>query len=517
MRTLRLRRSPLVFASALTLSLCSLSLHAQTSAVPAGAVNAPKSGPPVRRIESAVAVSTEPLGAISGIRALPNGRVILNDGSRRRLLMLDSSLKVTAVLLDSVTEVRNAYGAGPGTLLSYRSDSSMFIDPQTLAMLVLDGSGKVARVRSVPRAENASRMSQGGGGGGGRGGGGGGNAGLPAFDSQGRLVYRINAQANFPNPRPPKGVPYFRVPPDSAFIVGIELDSRKIDTLGTVRVQPQFVAVRRNANGTFNTTNVTNPLPLVDDWAVLSDGTLAFVRGRDYRVEWLQPDGSLKSSEKLPFPWVQITLEDKERMVDSMRAVQARNAQLVYTMELVFWTYMTGRPYPEGFTPPAGVALPAGLPRDLALPKGLEFPKNYVFGCSIALTGRPVPPRTVPADSSCVQNPFESQMIKGYQPPPPTYRVPNVIPPSELPDYRPPFNASSTVADADGNLWVRTNPMQPRIGGGPIFDVISRAGLLVDRIELPPGYSIAGFGAGRVVYLSMRDARGLHLAKVRLR
>jgi hypothetical protein len=506
MRALRPLFATFAFASA----LCPVVLLAQATAVPAGAPNTPTSGPPVRRIESAVAVSTEAIGAITGIRALADGRVILNDGSRRRLLMLDSSLKVRAVLLDSLTEVRNAYGAGAGALLPYRGDSSMFIDPQTLAMLVLDGSGKVVRVRSVPRAENANRMSQGGGGGGG-------NAGLPAFDAKGRLVYRINAQANFPNPRPPRGVPYFRVPSDSAFIVGIDLDSRKIDTLGTVRVQPQFVAVRRNSNGTFNTTNISNPLPLVDDWAVLSDGTLAFVRGRDYRVEWLQPDGSLRSSEKLPFPWVQITLENKERMVDSMRTLQARNAQLVYTMELVFWTYMTGRPYPEGFTPPAGVALPAGLPRDLVLPKGLEFPKNYIFGCSIALTGRAVPPRAIPADSSCVQNPFESQMIKGYQPPPPTYRVPNVIPPSELPDYKPPFNASSTRADADGNLWVRTNPMQPKFGGGTVFDVISRAGVLVDRIELPPGYSIAGFGLGKVVYLSMRDAKGLHLAKVRLR
>ena len=107
--------------------------------------------------------------------------------------------------------------------------------------------------------------------------------------------------------------------------------------------------------------------------------------------------------------------------------------------------------------------------------------------------------------------------MKGYFPPPPTFRVPNVIPPTELPDYRPPFNASSTRGDADGNLWVRTNPMRPRLGGGPVFDVISREGKLIDRIELPAGYSIAGFGPGKVVYLTMRDSKGLHLAKVRLR
>jgi hypothetical protein len=58
--------------------------------------------------------------------------------------------------------------------------------------------------------------------------------------------------------------------------------------------------------------------------------------------------------------------------------------------------------------------------------------------------------------------------------------------------------------------------MTPRTGG-PVFDIVSRAGVLVDRVELPSGYSIAGFGPGKVIYLSMRDAAGLHLAKVQLR
>jgi hypothetical protein len=38
----------------------------------------------------------------------------------------------------------------------------------------------------------------------------------------------------------------------------------------------------------------------------------------------------------------------------------------------------------------------------------------------------------------------------------------------------------------------------------------------VDRIQLPPGYTLAGFGPGRVVFLGNRDATGLHLSRVRL-
>ena len=59
---------------------------------------------------------------------------------------------------------------------------------------------------------------------------------------------------------------------------------------------------------------------------------------------------------------------------------------------------------------------------------------------------------------------------------------------------------------------------QPRpIPGGPVYDIINRQGELVNRIQLPQAYTLVGFGRGKIVYLSMRDAQGLHLARVRLR
>jgi hypothetical protein len=46
---------------------------------------------------------------------------------------------------------------------------------------------------------------------------------------------------------------------------------------------------------------------------------------------------------------------------------------------------------------------------------------------------------------------------------------------------------------------------------------VSHDGELVDRLQLPPGYTVVGFGKGKIVYVSMRDAKGIHLARVRLR
>jgi len=107
-------------------------------------------------------------------------------------------------------------------------------------------------------------------------------------------------------------------------------------------------------------------------------------------------------------------------------------------------------------------------------------------------------------------------MSGGVAPPPPTMREVSVLPAADLPDYRPPFAGGAARADADGNLWIRTIPTKP-VPGGVVYDVVNSKGELADRIQLPPGYTLAGFGKGRVVYLSMRDAKGIHLARVRLR
>ena len=89
----------------------------------------------------------------------------------------------------------------------------------------------------------------------------------------------------------------------------------------------------------------------------------------------------------------------------------------------------------------------------------------------------------------------------------------NMVPPSELPDYRPAFGAGAMRADLDGNLWIRTSKVA---NGGPVYDVVNRQGVRVDRIAFPFGRVIAGFGAG-VVYLGVRDDMGarLELAKMR--
>ena len=542
---------------------------------PMQAQNQPAAGPPVRRIATASAVSTEQLGSITSVRELPNGRLLLNDGSRRRLLLMDTTLKTIEVVLDSLAEVKNSYGTRPGTLIPYRGDSTLFLDVASYAMLVIDPTGKVARVRSVPRVEDAQRFA---------GGEGGARSGI---DGNGRIVYRVPARPGPPLIPPPRGVPYFPPEPDSAFIVGIDLETRRIDTLGAIRIPKSASTVRRTPTGGYNFSEVINPVPSTDEWAVLSDGVVAFLRGVDYRIDYRHPDGTWTSSPKLPFDWQRVTEEDKQRLIDSVKVDQRRSAMNSYVAAMIRWVNQYGKSYPADFTVPEGYRPQAGLSRDWKLPPGLQVPSNYIYGCrpgeAPTLTppaasaeeqptgaapnagarggngpgarggvpggppagarpggarpdgarpdgpggrrdapggrgegpgGRGGPPGGFNGTPSCIPGPVV--VSGGNAPPQPTIRETGVMSASDLPDYRPPFSSGAVRADADGNLWIRTNPPKP-VPGGTVYDVVSREGGLIDRLQLPPGYSIAGFGKGKVVYLAMRDPAGIRLARVLLR
>jgi hypothetical protein len=90
----------------------------------------------------------------------------------------------------------------------------------------------------------------------------------------------------------------------------------------------------------------------------------------------------------------------------------------------------------------------------------------------------------------------------------PSFQIPpvNMVPANELPDYRPAFSSGAALGDLEGNLWIRTT--SPVGNEGPIYFVIDRKGEVIDRVQLPQGRQLAGFGRNGVLYLSLRDAEG---------
>jgi len=420
--------------------------------------------PPIRQLGAVSGTTTEKLGSVMAIRPLSDGRVLVNETSGRRVLLFDATLKNFTVVADSTPATNNAYGGRFAGLVAWRGDSTLFIDPQSLSMLVLDPAGKVARVMSVPNAQDAASFAS--------------PLGNAGVDPQGRLVYRGSPRFEFRAGAPGAAGGPPRMPdiPDSAAIFRIDLATRKVDTVAYIKTQKVKMNTSQDENGRITMMSEINPLPVVDEWAMTSDGSVALVRGRDYHIDWVSPDGAKSASPKIPFEWQRLSDEDKAAFIDSVKAVRERmgaNAPMVM-----------------------GGAAPGGGERMVVFggPPGGGPPGDGARARGAAPGGQQ------PGPGGMAMTPPQMKFVD----------------PSELPDYKPVFLNGFVRADADGNVWIRTIPTKA-MAGGPVYDVVNRKGQLVERVQIPVNRSIAAFGPGGVVYLTSRDGLVTTIEKASLR
>jgi len=473
------------------------------------------------------------LGNVNTLRALPNGSLFVNDGVKRQIVLFDGSLKLVKVVADTL-EASIPYGQRNAGLLPYVGDSTLMVDPATLSLLVLNARGEMVRVMSAPRSQDLNTLA-------------GANLGSNAFDTQGRLIYRTNAGGQFGGmgggmggpgggfggnmplgggggrggvaPTGAQGatsaqsgrggqaatspaagqqsaadirrqvaaVQEDRFPsgnsaqitvngerrtrsfndrnlPDSIPILRANFDTRKTDTVAFMRVTNPKFEMKATEDGGTQVSVKMNPLPQNDDWALMSDGTVAVVRVLDYRVDYINPDGTRERSAPIPFDWKRISDDEKAKMVDSLKTASKEATERAQQM-------MAGGGGGRGSFRPAF-------------------------------------------------EPVEAEF---------------------LPDYFPPIRSGSTLADQDGNLWIlpttstlaaQMSAMIPAnvrsqipagmlpagmasAASGLAYDIVNRKGGLVERIQVPAGRSIAGFGPNGVVYLLERKGREVFLEKTR--
>ncbi len=432
--------------------------------------------PPVRPLGPITAVAAESLASVASAVPVAGGRVYVNDILARRLLLFDSGLTRATVVADTSGE-REAYGTQPGTLLPFHRDSALFISPSSLAMLVLTPEGTVARVLAMPpsgRGIGALGLI-------------GSIFGTPGFDARGRLAYYQPVNLMIRGPVAGAGAMSLQ-PPDSALVVRFDLAARTLDTVGSIRIPRTRTVMNRGDNGLPTGVTVTAiPPGAVDDWAVTSDGAIAFVRGRDYHVDWLGADGAWTATPRMAFAWERLDDAQKNALLDSLASAlqaqmdtnQARQQRamaagaqgagagaaaggggggvMIMTMTRV-----------EGGPPPAGASGGAGGGGSAPATTRISIPRPTVVRAELA----------------------------------------------DAPDYRPAFGQGAVRADAEDRLWVRTSA---RVNGQPVYDIVSRQGAVVDRVQLPPFRSLAGFAPG-IVYLGVRDSLGTtHLERARIR
>jgi hypothetical protein len=255
---------------------------------------------PLRQLSPAAATTTEPLGLLLGTRRLSDGRLLVNDGARRRLLIFDAALGKATIIADSGGTAGLPYGAIASPIVAGLGDTTFFLDRASRAFVVLDGNGKQARLAALPKAGDQLWI---------------GNT-RSFLDPAGRLVHR---GGGIGNPVKDSGQAVYVIRfADSAALVRGNFETRTIDTAARIKLPvAQENHNHRTAGAPTKQIVVVFGHSLTDDWTLLPDGTIAIVRAQDYHIDWIAMDGTRTSSPKLPVMWQRLEDDERRRLADS--------------------------------------------------------------------------------------------------------------------------------------------------------------------------------------------------------
>ncbi len=410
---------------------------------------------PIRRVTVRATLAEPIRTSFPAVYELSPSTILLDDGAARRAILLDSALEHARALADTSGTAPLPWK--PEKLIRFLGDTMLRADLGSRSLLVILPDGRPGRSMAMPSPAAIGPIV---------------SSGLVATDGRGRLVFQGQRPFSVPQPCVPGALN--EVPPatlpavDTIPIERGDFDRRSIDTVAYVRLANNSFApqVLKDANckAVSATVRVDPSMPVVDSWTVTSQGLIAIVRGHDYHIDWIDPNGRRRSTPKMPFDWRRITDEEKQAKRDSARSVI------------------------DSVTTAGGYRLQV-------------CPNSYAL-----YTNAPPPGRRLTTDDGGgrgrggdPERPVDLCQVVSV-----TARYAQL---GEMPDYIAPIREYSALADRDGNVWILpTTTLSAR--GGLLYDVVNPLGQLTHRVQLPAGRAIAGFGANGVVYLSSRDTTG---------
>ncbi len=361
------------------------------TALLAGGANPLASQPTERRLATPDASFPEAFSMVSGLRELPDGRVMIADGLGQALVVAD----LAAGRADTLGRV----GQGPA---EYRQPDGLFPLPGDSTLLVDLGNGRLTALGPDGSFGETTPIAQGE-----PGPHGGMVFVLPrGVDVQGRVYFLSSFGGMRPGGQPP----------DSAPILRWDRATGSVDTLAQVKLPGRNVT-RGGGGGEQMVRMLPIPMSPQDDWAVARDGRVALVRSADYHVEWINPDGRPVVGSANRYRPVSVGQAEKEQWVEQLAV--------------------------------------SGLSISVSIENGR---RSMSFG-----RGR-----------------GGSQAgVDEYQ----------------WPDAMPAFRAGRTRVTPEGSLWVER---YTKAGAEPVFDVFDGNANLVERVILPTGARVVGFGRDAV-------------------
>lgn len=225
----------------------------------------------------------EPFSFLSGVRELPDGKLLAADPLSQVLLRVDLEAG-TADTLGGVGGGPEEYEQ-PDEVFPLPGDSTLLVDIGKTYLTVIGPDGTFHGGLSMAVASEGNPMS----------------IIMPeAVDGLGRIYHR--------------GMGGFGPgPADSSFVTRYDRSTQSSETVAAIwKTEP---TITRSGGG-----NVRRTLPRMvpnDDWAVAPDGRIAVIRANGYMVEWHLPDGQVVTGPENLYEELPISYADKEAELEN--------------------------------------------------------------------------------------------------------------------------------------------------------------------------------------------------------
>jgi len=256
-------------------------------------------GSQLRVVMPAVVDSSVPMGSITSVHLAQEGVLVVNDARKRRVIAVDSSLKVLALVLDTMIGTERYYGAEASRVVGTLEDSVIFLDRRTGALLITPIGFGSPRVVSIPSSallkalvNSASVLSAG-----------------QHVIVRAEPVQSVNRTANADG-----SVVQTLSFSDSSALLQFSLKSRAVDTIGWLHQVPRMTTqLTRRSNGEQLMRATINPLAWFDEFVVGSTGQPVIIRGARFSLVLANRD-----TVTLPFDSRPLSLADRQQIADSV-------------------------------------------------------------------------------------------------------------------------------------------------------------------------------------------------------
>jgi hypothetical protein len=254
-------------------------------------------GVPTRTLGKAIAEHPEPFSGVLEVRELGTGSLVLLDSKDNLLQHLSANLQTSR----SISRV----GSGPVEyrqvvkLIPHRADTTYAYDIMNARFLAIDPRGVAATTVSLRDASGGLPV---------------GPMSVRGYDQNRRLYYQ---GLNF---RMGANGPAFA---DSAPLLRLDASAKKLDTLTWLRIPMPSVKMSGDVEKGGGAVRLgMNAYPIVDEWAIMPDGRVVVVRGREYRIDWYGPTGARSAGPVMPYTPVRVTEADKEQIRRTNKRMQ---------------------------------------------------------------------------------------------------------------------------------------------------------------------------------------------------